>query len=198
MNTKLLVLSLTAATLSAPALAEESPWMVRVRVLNMQVENSNSPDVAGAKVELNNKTFPEIDFAYNFTPKISAELILTYPQKHDVSLEGAKIGTVKHLPPTLLLQYHFAPEQTFNPYVGAGLNYTRLMSVDLPAGVTADRNSAGFALQVGADIKVAENTYINLDYKRIGIESDIKVGGIKLTTLEVDPNLFSVGIGWRF
>ena len=198
MEAKWLVLMLAGAALSQTVIAEENPWQVRVRALRMQVENGNSPDVAGAKVEINDKTFPEIDFAYNFTRNVSAELVLTYPQKHDVSLQGAKIGSVKHLPPTLLLQYQFLPGEKINPYVGAGLNYTRFMSTNLPAGITTDKSSAGFAIQVGADFEVAKNTYVNLDFKRVNIETDVKVSGAKLTTLKVNPNLISMGIGWRF
>jgi outer membrane protein len=198
MKANWLVLMLASAALSQAAMAEESPWQVRVRALRMQVDNGNSPSVSGARVEINDKTFPEIDVAYNFTRNISAELVLTYPQKHDVLLQGAKIGTIKHLPPALMLQYQFSPGEKINPYVGAGLNYTRFMSASLPAGITTDSSSTGFALQVGADFEVAKNTYVNLDFKRVNIETDIKVAGAKLTTLKVDPNLISIGIGWRF
>ena len=198
MNAKLLVFLLAGVALTQPVIAEETPWQVRVRALRMQVDNGNSPNVSGAKVEINSKTFPEIDFAYNFTRNVSAELVLTYPQKHDVLLQGARIGTVKHLPPTLLLQYQFLPGEKINPYVGAGLNYTRFMSASLPAGITTDKSSAGYAVQVGADVEIAKNVYLNLDFKRVNIETDVKVSGAKLTTLKVDPNLISVGIGWRF
>lgn len=198
MKTKLLLPLLIAATLSAPAMADEGLFMVRVRALNMNVENGNSPSVPGAKVEINNKTFPEIDFVYNLTRNISTELVLTYPQKHDVSLQGVKIGSVKHLPPILLLQYQFLPGESFNPYVGAGVNYTRFMSANLPAGITTNKSSTGFALQAGIDIAIAKNIYLNLDYKHVKIQTDVLVAGTKLTTLKIDPNLVSVGIGWRF
>jgi outer membrane protein len=198
MKTKILLPLLAAATLSVPALAQEGTYMMRVRALNMQVDNGNSPNVAGAKVEVNNKTFPEIDFVYNFTNNIAAELVLTYPQKHDVKLQGNKIGTLKHLPPTLTLQYYFSPGAAFNPYVGAGVNYTRFMSVSLPTGITVDNSSFGFAAQVGADFEIAKNVYLNFDFKRVDIQTDVKVAGSKLTTLKVDPNLVSIGIGWRF
>jgi outer membrane protein len=198
MNAKWMVLLIAGAALSQTAMAQEAPWQVRVRALNMQVDNGNSPSVSGAKIEINSKTFPEIDFAYNFTRNISAELVLTYPQKHDVLLQGAKIGTIKHLPPALLLQYQFLPGEKFNPYVGAGVNYTRFMSASLPAGITTSRSSTGYAVQIGADFEIAKNTYLNLDFKRVNIEADILVAGAKLTTLKVDPNLVSIGIGWRF
>lgn len=188
-----------AAALAAPAaMAQDSPWMVRVRALNMKLDNGNSPAVPGAKVTVNDKTFPEIDVVYQVSKHVSAELVLTYPQKHDVSLHGTQIGTLKHLPPTLLAQYQFAPGQTINPYVGAGVNYTRFMDVNLPFGITVDKDSVGFALQIGVDVEIAKNMYLNLDYKKVNIETDVKVTGTKLTTLKVDPDLISVGIGWRF
>lgn len=193
-----MIAMLVAAAMAAPAMADESPWMARVRLLNMKVDNGNSPDVAGAKVTINDKTFPEVDFVYNINKNISAELVLTYPQKHDVSLQGAKIGTIKHLPPCLMLQYNFAPGTGVNPYVGAGLNYTRFMSASLPSGITTDKSSVGAALQLGADFEISKNVYLNIDYKHVNIETDVKVNGTKLTTFKVDPNLFSIGIGWRF
>lgn len=200
MKAKLLapLVAATLASLASSALAQEGTYMMRVRALNMQVDNGNSPNVAGAKVEINNKTFPEIDFVYNFTKNLAAELVLTYPQKHDVKLQGNRIGSLKHLPPTLTLQYYFAPGSSVNPYVGAGINYTRFMSVSLPTGISTDKDSFGFAAQIGVDFEIAKNTYINLDFKRVNIDADVKVNGAKLTTLKVDPNLVSVGIGWRF
>jgi outer membrane protein len=198
MKMKTLTALIAGAAFIAPAFADDMPWMVRIRALNMQVDNGNSPNVAGAKVEVNNKTFPEVDFSYNFTKNISTELILTYPQKHDVTLQGTKVGSLKHLPPTLTLQYQFAPGQTFNPYVGAGLNYTRFSGVSLPPGVTVNSSSTGWAAQLGADIEIAKNLYLNVDFKHVKIENDVKVAGNKLTTLQVNPNLVSIGIGWRF
>lgn len=191
--------SIGAAFCAAPAAqAADGPWMVRGRLLHMQVDNGNDPAVAGAKVELNDRTFPEVDISYFLGRSIALELILTYPQKHDVLLNGAKIGSLKHLPPTLTVQYHFMPEATFRPYVGAGLNYTRVSSVSLPAGLDVGRSSTGLALQLGADWKVAQAWYLNFDVKKVYIDVDVKSGGAKLTTLAIDPLLASIGLGYRF
>lgn len=123
--------------------------------------------------------------------------ILTVPQKQTLSSKGAAIGSFKHLPPTLTLQYHFdAPG--FKPYVGAGINYTRLSSVHLPTGVTVDRNSVGPALQVGVDIPVAKNLYLNFDVKKVYIRTDVSAAGTKVGEFKVDPILAGVGLGWRF
>jgi outer membrane protein len=152
------------AAVAGIAQADEGNWMVRARALHMNPDNGNSGGLnLPIDVKAENKTFPEIDITYFFTPNIAAELILTYPQKHDVDLGGTGIGSVKHLPPTLTLQYHFNPTGTIRPYAGLGLNYTRFSSVNLDAGpvlggsvpLKIDRSSVGFAAQVGADFQIA-------------------------------------------
>lgn len=200
---------------AAAVQAAEGPLMVRVRALSMKVDNHNSStDVVPAlgMLEAEDKVFPEIDFTYFITKNLAAELILTYPQRHDLKFAGTGIGSIKHLPPTLTLQYHFIPEGTVRPYVGAGINYTRFMSVRINAqpavGVDApidvDRNSFGLAGQIGVDFKVADNWFINLDAKYVRIKADnvhITSGvlaGTKVTDLGINPWLFSAGVGYRF
>lgn len=198
MKTKYSLLALAAiaafVSLGAQA-AEPSPWLVRVRAVNLDSANKDS---TGLNLSVNDKVIPEVDVSYFFTPQIAAELILTYPQKHDVRAGGVKIGSLKHLPPTLTLQYHFDGLGAFKPYLGAGLNYTRFSNVDLPAGVSIDKNSVGLAVQAGADYEIAKNVYLNLDIKKVQIRTDVKAAGTKLGTFKVDPLLVGVGLGLRF
>lgn len=179
---------------AALAQPTEGPWMVRARAVHLDSANKDSTPLG---VSINDKTIPEVDVSYFFNPNIAAELILTVPQKHTLSATGTAIGSLKHLPPTLLVQYHFnAPG--FKPYVGAGVNYTRFSGVRLPAGVDIDRNSFGPALQVGVDIPLAKNLYLNVDVKKVFIKTDVSAGGAKLGTFKADPVLVGVGLGWRF
>lgn len=192
--------ALALSALAAPLMAQaaDGPWLVRARAVHL--EAANKDNIAITDVSINNKWLPEVDFTYFFTPHIAAELILTYPQKQDVSssAHGGKIGTLKHLPPTLTVQYHFLPEGQVRPYVGAGLNYTRFSSVSLPSGFSIDKNSWGPALQAGLDIPVAKNVYLNVDVKKVYIRTDLSASGTNLGTIKVDPVLFGVGIGYRF
>ena len=171
--------------------------MVRVRAVNLDAVNKTT--FATNVVSANDKVIPEVDISYFFSPNLAAELVLTVPQKHDVRLNGAVIGSLKHLPPTLTLQYHFdTVGGKFKPYVGAGVNYTRFSSVNLPAGLTIEKNSFGAALQAGVDIPLGDNLYLNFDVKKVQIRTDLSIGGVKQGTVKVDPVLFGVGLGWRF
>lgn len=192
-----------AAGFAAPfaAQAQSGPWLVRVHALSLDSANKDS---TGLGLSVNNKVFPEVDISYFFTPNIAAELVLTYPQKHDIRSNGTDIGSLKHLPPTLSLQYHFTDLGAFKPYVGAGLNYTHFSSVEFaPAIVTAlnpsiDSNSTGFAVGAGFDYEFAKNMYFNVDVKKVQIRTDVKSNGVKAGEFKVDPLLVGVGIGWRF
>lgn len=181
--------------------AQQGPWLVRVRAVNLDSANKDS---TGLNLSINNKVIPEVDFSYFFTPQIAAELVLTYPQKQTIRSNGADIGSLRHLPPTLTAQYHFTNFGAFKPYVGAGLNYTRFSSVKFsPAVQTAlqpslSRNSFGFAVQAGFDYEFMKNTYFNFDVKKVGIRTDVSSAGTGVGTFKVDPWLIGVGIGRRF
>ncbi|BEV16509.1 outer membrane beta-barrel protein [Herbaspirillum sp. DW155] len=198
------VAALASSFAAAPVFAQEaqSPWLVRVRAVDLSPENKSDPiNGKGASdlITINEKMIPEFDISYFFTPNIAAELVLTYPQKQDVRLNGNTIGSFKHLPPTLLVQYHFMPEAAFSPYVGAGINYTRISSVDLPGGLQLDSSSVGGALQIGADYKINKNWLINFDIKKVQISSDVKdATGAKISNVKIDPWLIGVGVGYRF
>lgn len=192
------LMSLAAVCCATTAQAQEGPWMVRVRAVN--IDPANKDTIAVTDISASDKVIPEVDISYFFSPNLAAELILTYPQKHDVSstAHGGKIGTLKHLPPTLTLQYHFDGLGKIKPYVGAGVNYTRFSSVNLPAPFTIEKNSFGLALQAGVDIALDKGMYLNLDVKKVQIRTDLSSGGTNLGTIKIDPVLFGVGLGWRF
>ena len=173
----------------------EGPWMVRARAVHLDSSNGDS---TGLGLAINNKWMPEVDITYFFNKNVAMELILTVPQKQTISASGTNIGSLKHLPPTLTAQYHFTDLGSFKPYLGAGINYTRLSSVNLPAGVDVDRNSVGLALQAGVDIPLSKNLYLNLDVKKLQLKTDVSVGGVNQGEFKVNPVLVGVGLGWRF
>ena len=203
MKKSLLAVAAVCAMTSGAAFAQqaEGPWLVRVRAVNLDSANKDS---TGLDLSVNNKVIPELDISYFFTPNIAAELILTYPQKHDLRSGGVDIGSLKHLPPTLLAQYHFTNFGGFKPYVGVGINYTNFSSVNFDPAVQAaltpsiKRNSWGAALQVGFDIPLTKQLSLNFDVKKVYIKTDVYSGDVKAGTFKVDPVLVGVGLGYRF
>lgn len=216
--TRTLIGALLSATfgslIALPAQAQEAQgnWLVRARAV--RIDPSNHSDAIGAlaipadAITVNDKTIPEIDITYFFTPNIATELVLTVPQKQTVTVQQSTlggpvaIGTFKHLPPSLMLQYHFAPDAKIRPYAGVGLNYTRISSVNLNVPTVGrldlDHHSFGLALGAGVDIAVAKNMFLNFDVKKVQLRTDVSLAGTKLSTVKVDPWLIGVGVGYRF
>ncbi|MDO8719058.1 MAG: OmpW family outer membrane protein [Polaromonas sp.] len=199
MKKQIIAVAVLSILLSGAAIAQqaaEGPWMVRARAVHLDSVNGDGTGL-GLGLSVNNKWMPEVDFSYFLDKNVALELVLTVPQKHTVYSNGADIGSLKHLPPTLMVQYHF-PMSGFKPYVGAGVNYTRFSSVNLPAGVDIERSSWGPALQAGVDIPLSGNLSLNLDVKKVYIRTDVSVAGVNRGTFKIDPVLFGVGLGWRF
>lgn len=202
------LLALALALTPTALLAEDGPLMIRLRGVYISPADKSdaipSLGVPADAITVSTKTIPEVDISYFFSKNIAAELILTYPQEHDVELSGTKIGTFKHLPPTLTLQYHFLPGSVFNPYVGVGVNLTLISDVNLAVpGVGAldlDSSSVGFAAGAGFDVKVGEKLYLNGDVKWVQIGSDVLLAanGAKVSAVKIDPWLIGAGIGYRF
>jgi outer membrane protein len=197
-----IALALTSLTaVSAQAAGNDTgSWLVRARAVHLDSANKDS---TGLGLSMNNKTLPEVDISYFFTPNLAAELILTYPQKQTVHSSvvagGSDIGTFKHLPPTLTVQYHFTGLPGFRPYLGAGLNYTNLSEVKILNGaVNLKRNSYGLAAQIGADVPLGGGWLLNVDVKKVQIGTKVYLGGVDKGSFKVDPLLLSVGAGLRF
>ena len=202
------LITILVAGLMAPTLsfAEKGDIVVRARVTHIAPDESSHLDTSiGDKLEVNSNTIPEIDFSYYFTKNIAAELILAVGSRHDVNIgggvnAGAKLGSINLLPPTLPAQWHFNPDQTIDPYVGAGMSYIRAMDRNLnlgTTGITVERNMFGPVLQAGADYNLPNKWLVNFDVKKIWFSTDVSTT-TKIDNLDIDPWVVSFGVGKKF
>jgi outer membrane protein len=226
---KIVIAALVAAAF-APALAQADAgdFVVRLRAVDVRPDVSSKLGAdsgavglgaavsPGAQLDVNSNVIPELDLSYYITKNIAAELILAVGTRHDVSIKdntGAlgnqPLGSVNLLPPTLTAQWHFMPDQTFDPYVGAGLTYSRAMDNKLATTaaipglpIRIDRNSWGPAIQAGFDINLKDGWLINADVKKVWLNTDVKInagaGYVKIDSLDLDPWVIGVGFGKKF
>ncbi len=204
--------------LSAPAYAKARDTFVRVRAIMVSPTESSGgifPTFPAEKVKVSNSIMPEIDVTHMVSDHIGLELIAATTKHHARGVSGTtggigKLASTWVLPPTLTVQYHFAPDAKVRPYVGAGVNYTIFYSEKPSAGlVTAVgqtnvdlKDSFGWAAQAGIDIDLNEKMFLNFDVKYLDIDTTARLNttaiGIQRVRVSLDPLVFGVGVGFRF
>jgi outer membrane protein len=186
------------AAIPAVQAQDTGDWIWRVGVHNVRPKSDNHDVVnvdTGASLTFN--------ATYLFAPNWGVEVLAAMPFAHDINLNGGgKVAETKHLPPTLSLQYHFNPNGTWRPYAGAGLNYTVFFdekTVGALAGSKLELDpSWGMAAQLGLDVELGSDWFANVDARWFDIDSDAKLNGTDLGTVEIDPYAFGLAIGRRF
>lgn len=210
MKSKLSALLLGAAVVAASA---GSAWAkdagdlrVRLRGIGFITDTSGTTDALGGSARTSNDYVPELDFSYFFTKNIAAELILA-TTKHSVYVDNSTggdldLGTVRALPPVLTLQWHFNPDGQWSPYVGAGINYTITYGASTGPSVTDVKysNEFGYAFQAGLDYAIDEKWSLNLDVKKVFVDTDITAngGGVNAKGTDLDPWVIGFGFGYTF
>ena len=189
-------LMLTALLLAygTSAWAEAGDFLVRVGASIVDPKSDNHP-----VVEVDSGSTLTFNGTYFMTDQWAVELLAALPFKHDIdAVGGGNIGETKHLPPTLSVQYHFMPNHPVRPYIGAGLNYTIFFEEDLDGADLSLDNSFGWAAQIGVDIDLTESMFLNADVRYIDIEADAKVNSTSIGTVEIDPWVYGIHLGFRF
>ena len=198
MNKSLLGASLVALALAAPfAHAHEAGDIIlRAGAITVNPEaDSSSVKVdqgplsgadLGGKATMSSDTQLGLNVAYMITNNWGIELLAATPFEHDVKLKGTalgaangKLGTLKHLPPTLSIVYYpLDAKSDFQPYLGAGINYTWIYDEHVGSEAQANgfsnfkaENSWGMAFQVGADYMLTDNVMINAQVRYIDIDT---------------------------
>lgn len=211
-------LALAAALgLAAPANAwEAGDWLVRVGTSNISPKSDNGDidlsalSLGTRDLEVSDEYGVTFNVTYMFTRNWAFEVLAALPYTHDVKVKGVgQVGEVKHLPPTFSAQYHFLPDSSFQPYVGAGINYTLFFDdkaqgvlSDLDGSLDVDSSSVGLAAQAGFDYMFNKSWFLNVDLRWIDIETDADVTVPGVGTLsqkvDIDPMVYNLNLGYRF
>jgi outer membrane protein len=171
-----------------------------------------------SKLKVDDDTQLGLTYNYMLSNKLGIEVLAATPFEHTASgtgeLAGLDIADIKHLPPTVSTVYYFDSDSKFNPYLGAGFNYTVFFDEDLTSAADTTLSglgltngdvelddSWGLAFQAGFDYQLNEKWFFNASVRWIDIDTEAKIkfdGGNEITAdVEIDPFVYTLSVGYK-
>ena len=203
-------LAASLALAAMPAFAQSAGhWTLGVGAHNVDPKSDNgtltATPLGNLKMDIGSNARPTITAEYFLKDNLGVEILAALPFQHDINVVGVgKVGSTKHLPPTVSLQYHFGQGKV-RPFVGLGLNYTTFFSTKTEGAIDGTNldlsNSWGLAGHIGVDFQVSEKGAIRIDYRKIDIDTDVKLNGAKLgtkNTVNIDPSAYGIAYVMHF
>lgn len=188
MKLKNIALALVAATATTAAVAAPAgTWTIGAGAA--YVDPKSNP---GLELSVDEDVRPSVTFEYFPVKNVGIELLAAHPFKHDIESKGEKVGSVKLLPPTLSLQYHFDNGGKVVPFIGAGVNYTTFFKERLAVSDLELKDNWGAAGHVGVDFKLTDRDAVRLDARYIDLKTDVKIDGADKGELDLSPWVYGV------
>jgi len=197
-----------AAALSfaaAPAMAQsKGDWTFSAGIHQVAPKSDNGTLAGGTlKVDVGSDIKPTVTAEYFVADNLGIEVLAALPFKHDISIAGlGRVGSTKHLPPVVTLQYHFNRQGKVSPFLGAGLNYTTFFSEETGGALAGSRlkldDSWGLAAHAGLDFALNEKAALRVDLRWMDIDSKVTLDGSRLGTVDIDPLAYGVSYVVKF
>jgi outer membrane protein len=195
----------TVAVSALPAQAGDYSGDFLVRVQGTYLDFNDESTAVGSlpgSLELDNEFIPTLTLTYFLNKNLAVELFCCFASLEANSSEFGHVADFWVFPPALTLQYHFDSMGGFKPYVGAGVQYILPFDEEGvgalgPTKVEVD-DALGFTLQAGFDMELGQGWYFNADVKKTWIEHTVSVNDVDQFDVDIDPWIFSVGVGYRF
>lgn len=196
-------LSTALCGLAAPAFAQSQGDFTLGFGLHSVTPDSSDSTTAAGQIDVDANIRPTLTGEYFLADRLGLELLVAWPFQHDINLVGTgEIAEIRHLPPTLSLQYHFTNSSTVTPFVGVGVNYTIFFDESgrgALAGADIDLdNSFGIALHAGLDFDIGPRSALRADVRWIDIDTDVSVNGADIGTVNIDPIIFGLAYVLKF
>ncbi|KGU52046.1 membrane protein [Xanthomonas phaseoli pv. phaseoli] len=200
-----LLFAVLAPFVSLPALAQsKGDWTVAVGAHQVAPKSDNGSLVGGTlDVDVGKDIKPTFTAEYFVADNLGIEVLAALPFEHDIAIRGlGRVGSTKHLPPVISLQYHFNAQGTFSPFVGAGINYTRFFGTDTRGALAGSEleldDSWGLALHAGVDYTLSDRGALRVNLRWIDIDPQARLDGNHIGTVNIDPLVYGVAYVHRF
>ncbi|PPU76509.1 MULTISPECIES: OmpW/AlkL family protein [Xanthomonas] len=196
-----LATSFTTVTASAQT---KGDWAVAVGAHQVAPKSDNGRLVGGTlEADVGKDIRPTFSAEYFIADNLGIEVLAALPFEHDIALRGlGRVGSTKHLPPVISLQYHFNSQGKVSPFLGAGLNYTRFFDTQTRGALAGSEleldDSWGLALHAGLDFKLSDRGALRVNLRWIDIDTEARLNGSRIGTVNIDPLVYGAAYVHRF
>ena len=217
-------MAVAAAALASCGLAgaqSAGTWSARVGAtyLSPDVDSGtlSAPSFPNTRVDAKSNSQLTGGITYMLTDNIALDLPVGLPFKHDLTGAGSiagvgKLGSTKVIPMTLFAQYRFnEANAAFRPYVGLGVTYayfygekTTAALNGLTGGTLANPTTAkldrkfGITPQIGFVYNFNERWFVDAAYYKSFLKTNIHLSSGQSISVKLNPDVFAIGIGYRF
>lgn len=198
MGSRLAAILIAALSATSVAAQSQGDWTLGFGLGSVMPKSGNGT-LAGGEADIGNDIRPTITAEYFIRDNLGIELLAATPFEHDVNIDGVGFaGSIKHLPPTLSLNYHFPTQSAWKPYVGAGITYVTFFDETSPLGTLELDDSFGVSVQAGIDYEISSKAALRANIRWMDIDSDVQLNGANIGTAEVDPVVVNIAYVMRF
>lgn len=196
-------------------------WSVRLGATHIspQVKSGDlsAPSFPGTKVDVGSANALTGGINYMVTDNWAVDVPLGLPFKHKFYGDGAiagvgQVGETKVIPATVFAQYRFGEANAkFRPYLGLGVTYAKFFKERttatlsaLSGGTPANPTTAsiedrwGLTPQVGFVWNFNERWFVDAAYYKSFLKTKTTLSTGQTVDIRLNPNVFAVGIGYRF
>ena len=186
-------------------------WYVQVGRAGVDFNSSATVQLAGRAVPgagaraLNNITLG-VGAGYFFTRNLSVDALLGSPPETTIhgngALAGLSAGKVTYGPAILAIDYHFTRFGAFQPFIGAGVNYTVVLGhKDLAiSGLKVD-NAWGTVVRAGFNAMVTRHVGVFSSVQKVFVGTKVSgtFNGLPVSAnVTLDPWIYHAGLTYRF
>ncbi|NVO25670.1 OmpW/AlkL family protein [Donghicola mangrovi] len=207
--------AMLASAASLPASAQDAQgWYTQLGIADVAFSESAEISAAGnrisgASASLSDNRTLGLGIGYRFSNDISLIGILGVPPKTTVKgtgpLSGVTVGDITYGPLIFAANYHVPTAGAFQPFIGAGVSYTRIFEAegDDIAGLSVD-DAFGKVLRVGFDYMLDDRNGVFFSANKIFTSTEATgrapaFGGAPVKAdIELDPLILHLGWTHRF
>lgn len=196
-------------------------WSARLGATHIapQVKSGNlsAPSFPGTTVDVHSASALTGGINYMVTDNWAIDVPLGLPFKHKFYGDGAisgvgQVGETKVIPATVFAQYRFGEANaTFRPYVGLGVTYAKFFKErttaplnGLTGGTPTNPTTAsiddkwGITPQIGFVWNINEKWFVDASYYKSFLKTKTHLSSGQSIDIRLNPNVFAVGVGYRF